>query len=55
MERKLIFLDIDGTILIPGMVVRREVMEGLGGATGGIRSLSVQGELCRCCPRNWTI
>ena len=29
MERKLIFLDIDGTILIPGMVVRREVMEGL--------------------------
>ncbi len=29
MERKLIFLDIDGTILIPGKVVRREVIEGL--------------------------
>ena len=29
MERKLIFLDIDGTLLVPGETIRQTVLEGL--------------------------
>lgn len=47
MERKLIFLDIDGTILIPGEGIRRTVKEGLQKA----REQGHQVFICtgRCC------